>query len=150
MNIPLTEDSIIKLREDFPILKEKINGKPLVYFDNASTTQKPQAVIQAVTDFYTKNCANIHRGIHTLSERATDLFEQARMKMQKHINAASTKEIIFVRGVTEGINLVAQSFVVPRLKENDEILISYMEHHSNIVPWQLICQQTGAKLSGAA
>src|SRR5512135_1243112 len=133
-------------RTDFPILKTKVHGKPLVYLDNAATTQKPQAVIDAELKYYRDYNANVHRGIHALSQWATDAFEAARTKVQRLINAASPSEIIFVRGATEAINLVAQSYARSRLKAGDEIIVSTMEHHSNIVPWQMVCQQTGATL----
>lgn len=133
-------------RTDFPILKTKVHGKPLVYLDNAATTQKPQAVIEAELKYYRDYNANVHRGIHALSQWATDAFEAARTKVQRFINAASANEIIFVRGTTEAINLVAQSFGRSRLQAGDEIILSTMEHHSNIVPWQILCQQTGATL----
>jgi cysteine desulfurase/selenocysteine lyase len=135
-----------KLREQFPILQEKINSKPLVYFDNAATTQKPRSVIDAVSNFYSHDNANIHRGIYALSQRSTLAYEQTREKTRDFINAKKTSEIIFVRGATEAINLVAQSYGRKNFQEGDEIVISTMEHHSNIVPWQLICEQTGAKL----
>jgi cysteine desulfurase/selenocysteine lyase len=134
------------IRRDFPALSQRIYGKPLVYLDNAATTQKPQAVIDALVGFYTNNCANIHRGVHLLSERATKAYEDTRTKVKQFINAADEKEIIFVRGATEGINLVAQSYLRPHLRPGDEILISALEHHSNIVPWQIICQEKGAQL----
>jgi cysteine desulfurase/selenocysteine lyase len=133
-------------RRDFPILQQQINGKPLVYLDNAATTQKPQCVIDSEVDYYRNNNANVHRGVHALSQRATDDYEAARGKVQRFINAADRAEIVFVRGATEAINLVAQSYARPRLQAGDEILISAMEHHSNIVPWQMVCQQTGATL----
>ena len=133
-------------RKDFPILQQTVRGHPLVYLDNAATTQKPQSVIDAEVAYYSQTNANVHRGVHTLSQRATDDYEAARGKIQRFINAASTSEIIFVRGTTEAINLVAQSYARPRLQPGDEILISAMEHHSNIVPWQMVCQQTGAAL----
>jgi len=133
-------------RTDFPILKTRVNGKPLVYFDNAATTQKPQTVIDAEREYYSNYNANVHRGVHSLSQRATDAYEEARGKVQRLINAASPNEIIFVRGTTEAINLVAQSYGRSRLQAGDEIILSQMEHHSNIVPWQMLCQQTGAKL----
>lgn len=133
-------------RDKFPILGEMIGGKPLVYLDNAATTQKPRCVIEAEVDYYRHTNANVHRGVHTLSQRATDDYEASRSKVQRFINAASPKEIVFVRGATEAINLVAQCFARPRLKPGDEILISAMEHHSNIVPWQMLCEQTGAQL----
>lgn len=134
------------LRAAFPCLHQQVNGKPLVYLDNAATAMRPQVVIDAVTDYYTNNNANIHRGVHTLSERATDLYEQARTSIARLINAPTPQELIFVRGCTEGVNLVAQTFVRERLQPGDEILISHLEHHSNIVPWQILCGQTGAKL----
>lgn len=133
-------------RTDFPILKAKIHGRPLVYLDNAATTQKPLAVIDTERNYYSNYNANVHRGIHTLSQRATDAYEGARIKVQHLINATSPNEIVFVRGTTEAINLVAQSFGRSRLQAGDEIILSWMEHHSNIVPWQMLCQQTGAKL----
>jgi cysteine desulfurase/selenocysteine lyase len=134
------------LRSDFPALHQKVHGKPLVYLDNAATTQKPQAVIDALVGFYTRDCANIHRGVHLLSERATQYYEAGRSKIRRFIHAADDREIIFVRGATEAINLVAQSFARPRLQPGDEILISALEHHSNIVPWQMIGSHTGAQL----
>jgi len=133
-------------RDDFPILREEIGGEPLIYLDNGATTQKPQAVIDAEVAYYSRRNANVHRGVHTLSQRATDDYEAARGKIARFINAASSEEIIYVRGATEAINLVAQSYARPRLKPGDEILISAMEHHSNIVPWQMVCEQTGALL----
>lgn len=137
---------VARWRDDFPILQETIGGQPLCYLDNAATTHKPQSVIAAEADYYRHTNANVHRGVHTLSQRATDQYEAARGKIARFINAASSNEIIYVRGATEAINLVAQSFARPRLKPGDEILISAMEHHSNIVPWQMVCQQTGALL----
>lgn len=133
-------------REDFPILQTSVHGKPLVYLDNAATTQKPFSVIEAESHYYRNDNANVHRGIHALSQRATDAYEAARVKVQKLINAASPNEIIFVRGTTEAINLVAQSYGRGRFKAGDEIILSQMEHHSNIVPWQMLCEQTGANL----
>ncbi len=133
-------------RQDFPILERRVRGQPLVYLDNAATTQKPHAVIEAMTRYYRECNSNIHRGVHTLSQEATERFEEARVKVQRFIHAAHSHEIIFVRGTTEAINLVAQSHGRPQLKRNDEILITAMEHHSNIVPWQLLCEQTGAVL----
>lgn len=135
-----------KIKEDFPVFREPVNGKPLVYLDNAATTQKPEAVLNALMRFYTRECANVHRGVHYLSERATQSYETSRESVRRFINAASEHEIVFVRGATEAINLVAQSYGRPRLTEGDEILISGMEHHSNIVPWQILCGQTGARL----
>jgi len=135
-----------KVREDFPILKEKVHGKPLVYLDNAATSQKPQVVIDTVTQYYLAENANIHRGIHYLSERATDAYEGARAAVARFLNAAEPREIVFVRSTTEAVNLVAQSYARPRLQPGDEVVISTMEHHSNIVPWQIVCEQTGAVL----
>jgi cysteine desulfurase/selenocysteine lyase len=135
-----------KIRQDFPLLHQEVNGKPLAYLDNAATSQKPTQVIKALDKYYQEDNANIHRGVHTLSERATIDYEQARGKVRSFINANSEKEIIFVRGATEGINLIAQSYGRTNLKTGDEIIISEMEHHSNIVPWQLLCEQTGAIL----
>ena len=135
-----------KIRQDFPILKEKIRGKDLVYLDNAATCQKPQSVIDSIVHVYSHDYANVHRGVHTLSVRSTDKFEEARSKVKEFINASSDKEIIFVKGATEAINLVAQTFGKANLKAGDEVLITAMEHHSNIVPWQILCEQTGAVL----
>jgi cysteine desulfurase/selenocysteine lyase len=135
-----------KLRADFPILRQSVHGKPLVYLDNAATTQKPQVVIDAVTRYYTSQNANIHRGVYTLSQEATALHEQAREKVRRFINAAEPAEIIFTRSATESINLVAASFGRQFIKAGDEIILSGMEHHSNIVPWQILRQQTGAVL----
>ncbi|MEN9322749.1 MAG: hypothetical protein RL699_529 [Bacteroidota bacterium] len=136
---------ITKVRADFPILQQEINGFPLVYFDNGATSQKPQVVIDAISDYYQETNANIHRGVHTLSQRATDAYEAAREIMRQHLNAAYTHEVLFTAGTTHGINLVANGFA-SILKVGDEVLISAMEHHSNIVPWQLLCEKTGAKL----
>lgn len=141
-----TPADVARWRDDFPILSETIGDQPLAYLDNAATTQKPNSVIAAEVAYYSHTNANVHRGVHTLSQRATDAYEAARGKVQRFINAASTNEIIYVRGATEAINLVAQSFARPRLASGDEILISAMEHHSNIVPWQMVCAQTGADL----
>ncbi len=138
--------NVEKIRQDFPILQQSINDKPLIYLDNAATTQKPQAVIDSVSRLYTHDYANVHRGIHTLSERSTLQYENARAAAQHFINAASPKECIFVRGTTEAINLVAQSFVAPRILAGEEILLTQMEHHSNIVPWQMISKKTGANI----
>ncbi len=135
-----------RIREDFPALAQLVYGKPLVYLDNAATTQKPRQVIDALVHFYTTDCANIHRGVHLLSERATRAYESTRSKVRRLINAAEDHEIVFVRGATEGINLVAQAFGAPRLAKGDEILITAMEHHSNIVPWQMLCEARGATL----
>ena len=135
-----------RLREDFPILRQQVGDKPLVYLDNAATTQKPRAVIDAVRRYYEQDNANIHRGVHRLSVQATDAYENARRCVQQLINAGRAEEIIFVRGATEAINLVAQSFGRSDIAAGDEIIISTMEHHSNIVPWQILCEQTGATL----
>jgi cysteine desulfurase / selenocysteine lyase len=145
----MTHIDVQKIRQDFPILGEKIRGKDLVYLDNAATCQKPQAVIDSIVHLYSHDYANVHRGVHTLSVRSTDKFEGARTKVKAFINAASDKEIVFVRGATEAINLVAQSYGKANIKAGDEILITAMEHHSNIVPWQILCKQTGAILKVA-
>jgi len=137
---------VARIRRDFPILDQQVNGKPLVYLDNAASSQRPQSVIDAIDYYYAHDHANVHRGVHTLSQRATDAYEGARETIRGFINARSTKEIIYVRGTTEAINLVAQSYARPRFQPGDEILISALEHHANIVPWQLVCQQTGAQL----
>ena len=135
-----------EIRKKFPVLHQEVNGKPLIYFDNAATSQKPKQVIEALSTYYEGFNANIHRGIHSLAEKATAAYEETRKSVAKLINAPEAEEIIFTRVTTEGINLVAQSFGRAFLKPGDEILISGMEHHSNIVPWQLVCEQTGAKL----
>ena len=135
-----------RLRKDFPILKRKVGGKPLVYLDNAATTQKPRAVIEAIRRYYTTSNANVHRGVHALSDRATRGYEEARARAARFLNARADREIVFVRGATEAINLVAQSFARPLLRRGDEVLITVMEHHSNIVPWQMVCAHTGATL----
>jgi cysteine desulfurase/selenocysteine lyase len=140
------EFDVARVREDFPILSRQVHGRPLVYFDTAASAQRPLAVIEAVNQFYRRNNANVHRGVHLLSQEATDAYEGARKGLARFINAASDREVIFTRGTTESINLVAQSFVRPRVGPGDEILISHMEHHSNIVPWQMVCEQTGATL----
>jgi cysteine desulfurase/selenocysteine lyase len=134
------------LRGDFPILKQLVNGKPLVYLDNAATSQKPQAVIDAMNRYYLEENSNIHRGVHYLSDKATQSYEAARVKIQRFINASHSKEIIFVRGTTEAVNLVANSFGRIHFKKDDEIIVSAMEHHSNLVPWQMIAEMTGAIL----
>ena len=136
---------IDKIRADFPILKEKVNGKPLVYLDNAATSQKPQVVIDSIVNYYTTINSNIHRGVHTLSQLATDAYEQARIKLQQHFNAKNSYEIILTAGTTHSINIVATGFS-SLLKKDDEIIVSAMEHHSNIVPWQMLCERTGAVL----
>lgn len=138
--------NINAIRADFPVLHQNIHGEPLVYLDSAASSQKPNQVIDAVSEFYRHDYANIHRGVHQLSQRATDLYEGARDKVRQFVNATTDREIVFTRGATEAINLVAQSFVRPNIEPGDEILISHMEHHANIVPWQMLCEQTGAKL----
>ena len=141
-----TRFDVESIREDFPVLKQTIHGKPLVYLDNAATAQKPYAVIEAIRKFYEVDCANIHRGVHELSQRSTAAYEATRAKMKRFLNARSKSELIFVRGTTEGINLVASSWGRKFVREGDEIVISGMEHHSNIVPWQMLCEAAGAKL----
>ena len=136
---------IFKIREDFPILSRKVNGQNLIYFDNAATSQTPQQVIDVITDYYTRLNSNIHRGVHRLSQEATDAYEEARIKIQQHFNVAKPYEIIFTSGTTESINLVASGFS-KLLKPEDELVISALEHHSNIVPWQMLCEKTDAKL----
>jgi cysteine desulfurase/selenocysteine lyase len=135
-----------KVREDFPVLRQTIHGKPLVYLDNAATAQKPFAVIDAIRKFHEVDCANIHRGVHELSQRSTASYEETRLKAKRFLNARSKSELIFVRGATEGINLVASSWGRKNVKEGDEIILSALEHHSNIVPWQMLCEEKGAKL----
>lgn len=134
------------IRADFPILRREVYGKPLVYFDNAATTQKPQVVIDALVDYYQNTNANVHRGVHLLSQEATTVFEKAREKMALFVNARSVREMIFTRGCTEAINLVAATWGHQNLRQGDEILISALEHHSNIVPWQMLCKHSGARL----
>ena len=150
LNGPALERSmrfpIERIRKDFPLLATAVHGKPLVYLDNAATSQKPQAVIEAEGLFYSRDCSNIHRGVHELSERATKCYEDARARMQQFLNARESREIIFVRGTTEAINLVASSYGRKHVTPGDEILITAMEHHSNIVPWQMLCEQKGARL----
>ncbi|NKI31108.1 aminotransferase class V-fold PLP-dependent enzyme [Croceivirga thetidis] len=136
---------IAKIRNDFPILKREVNGKPLVYFDNAATSQTPQQVIDVIVDYYQNYNANIHRGVHSLSQEATDAYEQARQKIQEHFNIAKSHEVIFTSGTTDAINLVANGFAA-FIKQGDEVLVSALEHHSNIVPWQMLCEKTGAQL----
>jgi len=138
--------NVVRIREDFPILKEQIHGKPLVYLDNAATTQKPRAVMEAEQRFYLTQCSNIHRGVHYLSEQATRAYEDVRVKVQRFLNAGEAREIIFVRGTTEAINLVANTYGRKNIQAGDEILITAMEHHSNIVPWQILCEEKGALL----
>ena len=148
---PETEPAldVERVRKDFPILERMINGRPLVYLDSGASSQRALPVLRAVEEYETHSHANVHRGVHALSQAATEAFEGARERVRRFINARSTKEIIFVRGTTEGINLVAQSYARPRFKAGDEILISALEHHANIVPWQMVCEQTGCTLKVA-
>jgi cysteine desulfurase/selenocysteine lyase len=134
------------VRADFPVLHQQVHGHPLAYLDNAASAQRPAAVIEAMAGYYRRDHANVHRGVHTLSQRATDAYEGAREKLRRFVNAGSTKEIIYTRGTTESINLVAQSWARPQLGPGDEVLVSHLEHHANIVPWQIVCGQTGASL----
>jgi cysteine desulfurase/selenocysteine lyase len=134
----------VKLRKQFPALQQKVHGKPLVYLDNAATSHKPRSVLDAMARFYEQDNSNVHRGVHLLSERATKSYEEARDKVVRFLGAASREEIVFTRGTTEAINLVAHSFLRPRLKAGDNVVVSAMEHHSNIVPWQLACEAAGA------
>ncbi len=146
---PVSTDTALdveRVRTDFPILQREVHGKPLVYLDTAASAQRPEAVVEAVADFYRRHNANIHRGVHTLSQEATEAYEGARARLASFINAPSSAELVFTRGTTESINLVAQAYLRPRLAPGDEILVSRMEHHSNIVPWQILCEQTGAVL----
>jgi len=145
----MTGFDVNRVRRDFPILERRVHGKPLIYLDNAASAQRPKAVIEAVDDFYRRYNANIHRGVHSLSQEATEVYETARDQLAGFINAPDRREVVFTRGTTESINLVAQSFIRPRVAPGDEILITHMEHHSNIVPWQLVCEQTGAELKVA-
>ncbi len=138
-----------RVRRDFPILERTVNGRPLVYLDSGASSQRPVAVLRAVEEYETHSHSNVHRGVHALSQAATEAFEGARERVRRFINAPSTKEIIFVRGTTEAINLVAQSYARPRLKPGDEILLTTLEHHANIVPWQMVCEQTGCSLKVA-
>jgi cysteine desulfurase/selenocysteine lyase len=142
-NAPL---DVAQVRKDFPVLHQLVNGKPLVYLDNGATSQKPQCVIDALVRYYTTDNANVHRGVHTLSQRATDDYENARSKIRSFLNAASDQEIIYTKGTTESINLVAQTFGKQHIGPGDEIIVSNMEHHSNIVPWQILCEEKGSKL----
>ncbi len=147
--IPLAPNAVWdveRIRKDFPALHQQVHGKPLVYLDNAATSQKPQAMIDALVAYYSLDNANVHRGVHLLSERATDAYEGARARIQRHLNAASTREIVFVRQATEGINLVMASFGRRFVGAGDEIVISAIEHHANIVPWQMLCAEKGARL----
>src|SRR5690348_9572860 len=138
-----------RVRKDFPILARTINGRPLIYLDSAASSQRPLAVLRAVEEYETHSHANVHRGVHALSQAATEAYEGARERIRRYINARSTREIIYVRGTTEGINLVAQSYARPRLGPGDEILITGLEHHANIVPWQMVRDQTGCTLKVA-
>ena len=147
--LPVTALDADRVRKDFPILERTINGRPLVYLDSAASSQRPLPVLRAVEDYETHSHANVHRGVHALSQAATEAFEGARERVRRFIDARSSREIIFVRGTTEGINLVAQSYARPRLGAGDEILITALEHHANIVPWQMVCEQTGATLKVA-
>jgi cysteine desulfurase/selenocysteine lyase len=135
-----------RIRKDFPILHQEVHGRPLVYLDSAATSQKPQVVLDALADYYARDNANVHRGVHQLSERATDAYEGARARIQRFLNAAHPREIVFVRGTTEGINLVAQTYGRRMVGPGDEVIITALEHHSNIVPWQMLCEETGATL----
>src|ERR1700753_3896584 len=138
-----------RVRRDFPILDRTVNGRPLVYLDSGASSQRPISVLRAVEEYEPHSHANIHRGVHALSQAATEAFEGARERVRRFINARSPREIIFVRGTTEAINLVAQSYARPRFKAGDEIIVTELEHHANIVPWQLVCEQTGAVLKVA-
>jgi cysteine desulfurase/selenocysteine lyase len=142
----MTTFDVSAIRRDFPILQQQVHVKPLVYLDNAATAQKPKAVIDAISNYYLRDNANIHRGVHLLSERATAAYERGRTVVQRFLNARESREIVFVRGTTEAINLVAQSYARPTLKPGDEILVSILEHHSNFVPWKMACEATGARL----
>ena len=139
------KDRVIDIRNDFPILNREVNGNPLVYLDNAATSQTPQAVIDVISDYYSRYNANIHRGVHALSQEATDAYEKARHTLQIHFNAAHAQEIIFTSGTTHSINIIASGYS-ELLNPDDELLISALEHHSNIVPWQMLCEKTGAQL----
>lgn len=152
MNMPAEKEPLYdveRLRQDFPILDRQVHDRPLVYLDNAATAQRPLAVLDAMDRFYRRYNANVHRGVHQLSVEASEAFESARITMRDFINAPSEREIVFTRGTTEAVNLVSQSYLRPRLQPGDEILITHMEHHSNIVPWQILCEQTGAVLKVA-
>ena len=143
---PANAWDIDRIRADFPILTRQVHGKPLVYFDTAATAHRPRAVIEAVSGFYRDHNANIHRGVHTLSQEATEAYETARSRVARFINAPAAGEVVFTRGTTESINLVANSYLKPRIEAGDDILITHMEHHANIVPWQMLCEHTGARL----
>ncbi|HEX7787041.1 MAG TPA: aminotransferase class V-fold PLP-dependent enzyme, partial [Methylomirabilota bacterium] len=146
METPRIPWDVERIRKDFPILHQEVHGRPLVYLDNAATTQKPQVVLDALQGYYAMDNANVHRGVHRLSERATLAYEGARDRVQRFLNAAHRREIVFVRGATEGINLVAQSYGRGAVGRGDEVVITALEHHSNIVPWQMLCEEKGAKL----
>ncbi len=148
--VAVTEFDVEAVRAEFPALHQEVHGRPLVYLDNAATTQKPRAVIAAVERFYTRDCSNIHRGVHTLAERATATYEGARRKVARFLGAAAPAEVVFTHGTTEAINLVARSFVRPRLGPGDEVVVSWMEHHANIVPWQIVCGEAGAAVRPVA
>ena len=139
-------NNLDNIRNDFPILSKKVNGKTLVYFDNGATTQKPNSVIQVISDYYKDYNSNVHRGVHQLSQLATEKYENARIVLKQFINASYKEEVIFTKGTTEAINIVASSYGRKTLSKGDEVIISAMEHHSNIVPWQMICEEKGAKL----
>lgn len=143
---PFSGEELAGIRSQFPILKEQVNGQALVYLDNAATTQKPQVVIDAVVDFYRRSNANIHRGVHTLSQRATDQYEAVRQTVARFINSATAEEIIMTSGTTAGLNMLARGLVEPRLKPGDQVLVTVLEHHSNLIPWQEVCRRTGAEL----
>jgi cysteine desulfurase / selenocysteine lyase len=147
MNLGFDDVEREEIRDDFPVLQQKVHGKPLIYFDNAATSQKPRVVIEALNDYYERYNANVHRGIHALAERATKEYERARERVAKFINAPSTESVIFTRGTTESINLVAYSWALTNLKKGDEILTTFMEHHSNTVPWYQVCEKTGAVIN---
>src|ERR1700760_2985272 len=138
--------NVERVRRDFPILDRTVNGRPLVYLDSGASSQRPIAVLRAVEEYETHSHANVHRGVHALSQAATAAFEGARERVRRFLNAASVREVVFVRGTTEAINLVAQAYGRPRLRPGDEILITALEHHADIVPWQMVCAQTGASL----
>src|SRR5689334_23120022 len=147
--IPAAAFDAERVRRDFPILERHVNGRPLVYLDSAASSQRPRAVLRAIEDYETHSHANVHRGVHALSQAATEAFEGSRERVRAFIGAKSTREIIFVKGTTEGVNLVAQAYARPRFKPGDEILITGLEHHANIVPWQMVCEQTGCRLKVA-
>jgi cysteine desulfurase/selenocysteine lyase len=146
MSTPTMSLDIQRVRADFPILERRVHDRPLVYLDSAATAQKPRAVIDAIDDYYSRINANVHRGVHLLSQEATEAYEGAREKIRAFIGAAGTEEVILTSGTTDSINLVSQAYARPILAAGDEVLITHMEHHSNIVPWQMVCEQTGATL----